>query len=138
MNNPQYELEMEVRDYELDCQGIVNNSVYQNYLEHTRHKFLHSLGVSFSKLHEEGIDAVVAKVEIAYKSSLSGDDKFVVQLRTVKEGIKYVFHEDILRLPERTLCIRAKIETVIVEQGRLSKGDRFNFLLPEAEDAVNE
>ena len=87
-------------------------------------KVKESLGVSFSKLHEEGIDAVVAKVEIAYKSSLSGDDKFVVQLRTVKEGIKYVFHEDILRLPERTLCIRAKIETVIVEQGRLSKGDR--------------
>ncbi|NLI24182.1 MAG: acyl-CoA thioesterase, partial [Bacteroidales bacterium] len=29
-----FELEMEVRDYECDIQGIVNNAVYMNYLEH--------------------------------------------------------------------------------------------------------
>ena len=31
-----YELEMKVRDYECDLQGIVNNANYQHYLEHTR------------------------------------------------------------------------------------------------------
>ena len=29
-----YELEMKVRDYECDLQGIVNNANYQHYLEH--------------------------------------------------------------------------------------------------------
>ena len=41
-----YELEMKVRDYECDLQGIVNNANYQHYLEHTRHEFLTSVGVS--------------------------------------------------------------------------------------------
>ena len=50
-----YELEMKVRDYELDLQGIVNNSVYQNYLEHTRHEFLLENNVSFDELHYRGI-----------------------------------------------------------------------------------
>lgn len=30
-----YEREMEVRDYELDAEGIVNNANYLHYLEHT-------------------------------------------------------------------------------------------------------
>ena len=35
---------MEVRDYECDLQGIVNNAEYQHYLEHARHQFLRSVG----------------------------------------------------------------------------------------------
>ena len=46
-----YELKMKVRDYECDLQGIVNNANYQHYLEHTRHEFLSSTGVSFAALH---------------------------------------------------------------------------------------
>ena len=49
-----YELKMKVRDYECDLQGIVNNANYQHYLEHTRHEFLSSTGVSFAALHEQG------------------------------------------------------------------------------------
>jgi len=45
-----YQLEFKVRDYECDLQGIVNNSVYQNYLEHTRHEFLLDNNVSFDLL----------------------------------------------------------------------------------------
>ncbi|KAA3161070.1 acyl-CoA thioesterase, partial [Akkermansia sp. BIOML-A63] len=51
-----YELKMKVRDYECDLQGIVNNANYQHYLEHTRHEFLTSIGISFARLHEEGVD----------------------------------------------------------------------------------
>lgn len=59
-----YELKMKVRDYECDLQGIVNNANYQHYLEHTRHEFLLSTGVSFAALHEQGVDPVVARINI--------------------------------------------------------------------------
>lgn len=45
-----YETRMEVRDYECDIQGIVNNANYLHYTEHTRHRFIRSLNISFEKL----------------------------------------------------------------------------------------
>ena len=46
-----YETRMEVRDYECDIQGIVNNANYLHYTEHTRHLFIKDRGVSFAELH---------------------------------------------------------------------------------------
>ena len=43
-----FETRMEVRDYECDIQGIVNNANYLHYTEHTRHLFLKHTGLSFA------------------------------------------------------------------------------------------
>ena len=117
-----YELEFKVRDYECDLQGIVNNSVYQNYLEHTRHEFLLENDVSFSDLHDRGIDAVVARVQIAYKNSLRSKDSFISKLYVEKDGVKYVFHQAIFRKSDNKLCIKAKIDTVATQGGKLLSG----------------
>ena len=42
-------LDMEVRDYEIDYQGIVNNANYLHYLEHTRHEFCKMAGLNISR-----------------------------------------------------------------------------------------
>ena len=117
-----YELPFKVRDYECDLQGIVNNSVYQNYLEHTRHEFLLENNVSFSDLHDEGVDAVVSRVDISYKTSLRSGDLFVSKLYVKKEGVKYVFYQTIFRQSDNVICVKAKIETVVVVNGKLQKG----------------
>jgi acyl-CoA thioester hydrolase len=54
MNSP-FRIEFQVRDYELDMQGIVNNGVYFNYLEHARHEYLLAKGVDFAALTRDGI-----------------------------------------------------------------------------------
>jgi len=115
-----YELKMKVRDYECDLQGIVNNANYQHYLEHTRHEFLTSLGMSFSHLHDEGVDPVVARIAMAFKTPLRSGDEFISKLFLTKEGIKYVFHQDIFRTSDMKMVIKATVEVVCLINGRLS------------------
>ncbi|WP_372750986.1 acyl-CoA thioesterase [Labilibaculum sp.] len=120
-----YTLQLKVRDYECDIQGVVNNSVYQNYLEHARHEFLGSIGNNFKALHEQGIDAMVSRVEVDYKSSLTSGDDFEVRLYIEREGIKLIFHEDIYRVSDGKLCAKGKVFTICLVNGRLSKGEVF-------------
>ena len=115
-----YELKMKVRDYECDLQGIVNNANYQHYLEHTRHEVLTSLGMSFAQLHEEGVDPVVARITMAFKTPLRSGDEFISKLYLEKEGIKYVFHQDIFRASDMKMVIKASVEVVCLINGRLS------------------
>jgi acyl-CoA thioester hydrolase len=110
-----FELPFKVRDYECDLQGVVNNSVYQNYLEHTRHEFLEHVGLSFSQMHQDGIDAFVIRVEIDYKSPLKSGDEFVCRLNVAREGnLKFIFLQDIYRLSDMKLMIKAKVTSATV------------------------
>lgn len=120
-----YELKMKVRDYECDLQGIVNNANYQHYIEHTRHEFLTSTGI-IARLHEEGIDPVVARLTMAFKTPLKSGDEFVSKLYMKKEGIKYVFYQDIFRLPDMKIVIKSTVETVCVINGRLGNSELFD------------
>ncbi len=115
-----YELKMKVRDYECDLQDIVNNANYQHYTEHTRHEFLLSRGISFSELHKKGIDAVVARLTMQFKTPLTSGDEFASRLRVKKEGVKYVFHQDIFRLPDEKLVMRSQVEIVCLVNGILN------------------
>lgn len=121
-----FELTMKVRDYECDLQGIVNNANYQHYIEHTRHEFLTSTGISFAKLHEEGIDPVVARLTMAFKTPLKSGDEFVSKLYLKKEGIKYVFYQDIFRKEDNKPVLKSTVETVCVVNGRLSASSLFD------------
>jgi acyl-CoA thioester hydrolase len=114
-----FSLEFSVRDYECDLQGIVNNAHYQHYLEHARHEFLVSRGVSFSDLHSEGIDLIVTKVEIEYKYPLRSRDKFIIRLNLRREGnVRFLFEQDIFRLPDEKLIAHAKVTGVSTRKGR--------------------
>ena len=64
-----FRVDFKVRDYECDIQGIVNNGVYFNYLEHARHEFLLSKGVDFAALAEQKINLVVIRSEMNFKGS---------------------------------------------------------------------
>ncbi len=114
-----FEMEMMVRDYECDIQGIVNNAVYQHYLEHARHQFLHEIGLGFARMHEDGIDAVATRVEIDYKLTLRPRDVFVVKLGLRKQGrVRIVFDQTIVRKSDGRTVLDAQVTAVLTRNGR--------------------
>jgi acyl-CoA thioester hydrolase len=118
-NDYNFSQEFIVRDYECDIQGVVNNANYQHYLEHARHEFLISKGIDFSALHNEGIDLIVTRIEIDYKFPLKSRDRFVVCLNIKKEGnVRLAFIQDIYRLPDEKLIVRAKVIGAATKKGR--------------------
>ena len=124
MKNPHtFELEMEVRDYECDIQGIVNNANYLHYIEHTRHKFIMTLGLSFTELHNKGVDVVVARMNLQYNTPLQSEDEFISRLSMTKEGLRYIFHQDIIRKKDNKMCLKAQVEAVCVINGRLGDSE---------------
>lgn len=93
-----FSITLQVRDYECDIQGIVNNAVYQNYLEHARHEFIKTIGLDFAALHARGIDPVVYRVELDYKKALRPGDTFDVSVAMEQEGrLKIHFLQKITR-----------------------------------------
>ena len=116
---PPYNLKFIVRDYECDLQGVVNNANYQHYLEHARHEFLIYKGVSFAQLHDEGIDLIVTKVEIEYKFPLKSRDEFLVTVNIQREGnVRLLFIQEIYRLPDLKLIVKAKVTGAATKKGR--------------------
>lgn len=103
-------LTMRVRDYECDIQGVVNNSVYQNYLEHARHEFLLANNVNFAEITAQGINLVVMRAELDYKTSLRPQDDFYITVECVRESrLKFAFLQHIYRSSDDKLVLQAKI-----------------------------
>ena len=118
MESPLFSWESEVRDYECDLQGIVNNAVYQNYLEHARHRFLKANGIDFAEVTARGIYLIVTRIELDYKYPLRSGDRFRVNLRLERlTRIRFAFLQEIVRLGDgEKLAVRAKVTTAAMNE----------------------
>lgn len=127
-----FSIEMAVRDYELDAQGIVNNSVYQQYLEHARHEYLHSLGIDFKAYADQGINLVVVRVELDYKQPLTSGDRFWVGVRMERESpVRIAFHQGIYRSRDNKPALLGKIiGTALNQRGRPQIPEALAKILP--------
>lgn len=123
MKNFVFKHTMKTRDYECDVQGVVNNANYQHYLEVTRHEFIQSIGQSFQGWHDQGIDVMVSRITINYKASLHGGEEFISCLNLKRNGVRYVFYQEIYRKSDEKLCITAEVHCVCVVNGVLTRGD---------------
>lgn len=119
----EYSMLMRVRDYEVDSQGIVNNAVYLHYLEHTRHEFCREAGTSFRSMQAEGIDPVLRRVDIEYLTPLRLGEEMESRLTLRRQGARFMFRQEIFRMPDGAPVVRADVTVVTLRDGRLTRGD---------------
>ncbi len=110
-----FAIDLQVRDYECDMEGIVNNAVYLNYLEHARHEFLKTVGIDFVELTRQGIKPVVLRSEVDYKASLRSGNCFRIGVSVERVSkLRVAFVQDICRLSDSEIVARARIITAVI------------------------
>lgn len=116
MNLNKFSIDMEVRDNELDAQGIVNNANYMIYLSHARHKHVHELGVNFDDYAKKNQKLILTSCTMKFKNSLLANDTFTVSSKITES--EYPFHwaykQDIKRSSDNRVIMTAVLLSTCV------------------------
>lgn len=74
-----FEVEFQVRSYELDSLGHLNNAVYFSYLEEATFAFLAEHALPFARFKELGWYPIVAHAAVDYRREIVSGDSIVVR-----------------------------------------------------------
>lgn len=112
-----FSLAFEVRDYELDQYGVVNNAVYLNYLEHARHQFLHEIGIDPAAVARTGRSLALAEIHLRYRSSLRSRERFHVQVHIGElRGARVGIEQRIVSVPHSRAVVEAHAVAVFLDE----------------------
>ena len=113
-----YSFKTEVRGYELDSYGHVNNAVYINYTEQARWEILKNAGLLKSFL-ERNLLLVVTETNIRYMRELKLFDEIEI-ITTIKHEVPYlIFHHDILNVTMNVKAAKAEVKTLLIDKDRI-------------------
>ena len=88
--------EAEVRDYEVDFQGILNNACYFHYLDNARCLFFRENGLDVIACSKEGINIVIIEAKLTFKFPMKYADIFTVEsVLTQASKVKFLFDQKI-------------------------------------------
>ncbi|XP_015688868.2 acyl-acyl carrier protein thioesterase ATL4, chloroplastic-like [Oryza brachyantha] len=111
-----FELEMSVRDCELDQYGVVNNAVYASYVQRARDELAAVLGVSACTIACTGNSMAVSEQNLKYLTPLKRGAKFVVKVAMQVKGARIYAEQFIETLPDHKLVLEATATIVCLNR----------------------
>jgi acyl-CoA thioester hydrolase len=88
----EHEIEIDVRYYETDGQGVVHHANYFQYFELARVEMLKSMGHDYADLEREGIYLVVHTIQCKYHRPARFGDRLRIQTRVVRATMARIEH----------------------------------------------
>ena len=108
------ECTLQVRTYECDSYGHVNNANYLNYLEYARYELLKDIGFDYPRAIEAGYGVFISRIEIEYKRPAITDDHLTIKTWPIKKGaVSGTLVQEICRGDE--LLAQAKVTWAFVD-----------------------
>jgi len=102
-----HQIEIRVRTFDIDMQGIVHNSVYLKYLEIGRIEYRRSYGYKILKSGQfnDGLTVIVAHNSIDYNSPAHIDDVLIVKTKIswIKNS-SFCFEQIIVNDKDTVIC----------------------------------
>lgn len=115
-----YKYKTEVRGYELDSFGHVNNAVYINYNEQARWNILKESGF-LTDFINSGMFLVVVETTIRYMRELKMFDSIEV-ITTLKHEAPYlIFYQEIFNTTTNEKASKAKTKTLLINNERVTQ-----------------
>ncbi|CAL5069282.1 unnamed protein product [Urochloa decumbens] len=112
-----FEIEMKVRDDELDEYGVVNNAIYASYLHSGRDVVLEQLGISVDYWTSTGNAMALSELNLKYFAPLRSGDRFVVRVKPVQiKGVRMIVDHMIETLPGRKLVLEGRATVVCLNK----------------------
>lgn len=121
-----FKLDFEVRDNEVDIQGIVNNANYFIYLAHARHKWADDVGINFAEWAKKKQSLVILSSLANYKESLRPNDKFYVtcEPKQINSNIKFDLYQEIRLCNSDKLILTATFTATCINGNAISRKDK--------------
>ncbi len=113
----QFKYHFDVRGYELDAFGHVNNAVYLNYYEQARWEIMREIGL-YEYFKASGNFLIVIEAQLKYIKELNLFEKATIESSFHKEGFFIVFKQTLLN-GQGEKVNRASIKCLFVDKNRL-------------------